>query len=174
MKRTPLHRKTGLSRDTSRPLSRSKGLSRGNGQGAGLSREKGLGRGKPKAARLQKAPKRWRDAMGDRCASCRMTRAEVGRTGRRLVQHHVFYAQHVENAGGDVWDPRNSLTVCGGGPVGCHELHHGRSCPIRLADLPDSVYEFGREVFGGPAAYEYLARRYAVGDPRLDELLAEV
>lgn len=64
-------------------------------------------------------------------------------------------------------DPRNLVPV---GPD-CHAAHHNRSRPLRLAMLPDSVFEFAAELLGPPAAFEYLRRRYDGGDGRLDALL---
>lgn len=64
-------------------------------------------------------------------------------------------------------DPRNLVLVA----KRCHEAHHQRVRPLPLHVLPDSVFEFAAEVLGPAAAYEYLRRRYAGGDPRLDALL---
>jgi len=55
----------------------------------------------------------------------------------------------------------------------CHESHHARSRPLPLAVLPDSVFQFAEEVLGAGAAYNYLRRRYAGEDARLDALLIE-
>jgi hypothetical protein len=54
----------------------------------------------------------------------------------------------------------------------CHGAHHGRSRPLRLAVLPDAVFDFARELMG-PAAFDYLGRHYAGRDPRLDALLED-
>ena len=110
-------------------------------------------------------PEQWVSARKDRCEIC-------DARGSYTSLHHVVYEQHVRDAGGDVWDPRNSLTVCDG-PFSCHTRHHSRMRPIRLDALPDSAYEFAAELFGSGAAYEYLRRRYFGDDPRLDRLLDE-
>lgn len=58
-------------------------------------------------------------------------------------------------------------------PLGprCHAAHHNRSRPLPLHRLPDSVFEFAAEVLGPGPAFEYLRRRYAGGDRRLEALL---
>jgi hypothetical protein len=66
-------------------------------------------------------------------------------------------------------DRRNMVVVS----PKCHAAHHNRSCPFRLADLPDEAFEFARWLLGAGRAYEYLHRRYDGSDPRLDVLLAE-
>lgn len=104
---------------------------------------------------------RWRAALKDACelhADCRR---------RDLLQHHVVYRQAIERAGGDVWDSRDSMTVCNPG----HTSHHQRGKIIPLVLLPDVAYLFAAELLGAPRAYEYLRRRYGGDDPRLDALL---
>lgn len=54
----------------------------------------------------------------------------------------------------------------------CHLAHHGRSRVLPLERLPDSVFAFAVELLG-PAAFDYLRRRYGGEDVRLDALLAE-
>jgi hypothetical protein len=86
--------------------------------------------------------------------------------GRRGVQkHHAVYAQHLRRT--EKKDRRNLVPVA----VDCHSAHHQRRRPFRLAALPDSVYEFAEEILGVGPAYEYLRRRYAGADARLDGLL---
>ncbi len=53
----------------------------------------------------------------------------------------------------------------------CHMNHHAHSVPLRLAVLPDSVYEFAREVLGPGLAYNTLRRAHSGEDPRLEALL---
>lgn len=65
-------------------------------------------------------------------------------------------------------DRRNLVPV---GPK-CHANHHSRVKPLALTMLPDSVYEFAEELMGAGPAYEYLRRRYAGSDPRLEALLS--
>lgn len=86
---------------------------------------------------------------------------------RSAHRHHVIYAQHVEREGGDLKDGRNLVWVC----FSCHGAHHGRSKPFELQRLPDSCFEFAGELMG-PAAFDYLRRRYSGEDLRLDALLA--
>ena len=50
--------------------------------------------------------------------------------------------------------------------------HHNGTRRFSLALLPDVAYEFAGELMG-PAAYDYLRRRYDGEDPRLDALLLE-
>lgn len=87
----------------------------------------------------------------------------------RLTQHHVIYVQRLRVLKADVWDPRNRMTVCND----AHMAHHKRASVILTLDLPDSAYAFARDVMGAGAAHEYLSRRYAGDDPRLDALDAE-
>jgi hypothetical protein len=43
---------------------------------------------------------------------------------------------------------------------------------LTLAYVPDAALEFATDLFGAEKAYNYLRRRYAGEDPRLDALLA--
>lgn len=86
-----------------------------------------------------------------------------------LTNHHVIYVQRLRTLKADAWDPRNRMTICND----AHMAHHKRSSVILAAALPDSAYAFAREVMGAGAAHEYLSRRYAGDDPRLDSLDAE-
>jgi hypothetical protein len=88
--------------------------------------------------------------------------------GQRAAQlHHVVYQQHVRRHNGDLTDDRNLAPVA----WRCHHEHHSRRRPLPMHCLPGSVFEFARELMGGPAAYEYLARRYDGSDIRLQRLL---
>lgn len=90
-------------------------------------------------------------------------------TARAVHKHHAVYEQAVQRAGGDLRDPRNLVPLC----RDCHLTgQHQRKRPLPLWVLPDSVFEFAAELLGAGAAYEYLARRYAGRDPRLDALVA--
>ena len=84
-----------------------------------------------------------------------------------MTAHHIIYQQHVRRAGGDLYDPRNLVVVSDVE----HERHHNRSRPFALSQLPDSAFEFAAELLGPDAAFNYLRRRYAGDDPRLDALL---
>lgn len=80
-------------------------------------------------------------------------------------RHHAIYQQHIPPSTRK--DERNLVAVS----FDCHGAHHLQSRKLRLAVLPDSVFEFGREVLGPGKAYNFLRRRYAGEDPRLDALL---
>jgi hypothetical protein len=88
--------------------------------------------------------------------------------GRRGVQkHHAVYEQEVKRLGGAVDDPRNLVRVW----HECHAAHHARVQAFALRRLPASVFAFAEELMGAGPAYEYLRRRYAGEDERLDGLL---
>lgn len=92
--------------------------------------------------------------------------SQTGCDKRAQQRHHVVYAQHVVRESGDVWHPDNALILC----VSSHaKTHQGR---LELTDLRDENYRFAVDLLGAPRAYEYLKRRYAGADPRLDELIA--
>lgn len=84
-------------------------------------------------------------------------------------RHHVVYQQHVRQHNGDLDDPRNLIPVA----WRCHHEHHSRLRPYRMVMLPNEVFDFARDLMGGPAAYEYLARRYDGSDIRLQRLLVD-
>lgn len=90
---------------------------------------------------------------------------------RLNARHHCVYAQHLRQMAPHLLDDERNLV-----PVArvCHGSHHARSQPYTLAMLPDSVYEFAVEVMGPEKAYNYLERRYAGEDARLDALLGAV
>lgn len=100
--------------------------------------------------------RRWRSALQEVCTAPGCTTP----TGNRLplFLHHVCYRQHVVRAGGDIWDPRNAMTICNA----CHASHHKRGRVLLVTSLPDSAIEFGFELFGD-AALDYF-RRYYVDD----------
>ena len=110
--------------------------------------------------RDREGERRWFAALGTKCAvpGC----PGIG----RLALHHVIYRQKIRRVGGDVWDPRDALTLCNS----CHGRHHQRGRPVPLALLANENYEFAWELLGS-AAYDYLRRRYSGEDPRLDTLL---
>jgi hypothetical protein len=85
--------------------------------------------------------------------------------GQRGVQkHHVIYEQHLR----PLTRPEARRTLLRDSR---NLVHHQRGRPFTLAALPDTVYEFAEEVLGAGPAYEYLRRRYAGPDARLDGLL---
>jgi hypothetical protein len=120
--------------------------------------------GKRVGERDRAGEKRWRAALDDVCVgACATPRGGV----RGLYLHHIVYRQKVVREGGDVWDGRNALTICGS----CHGKHHTRSRVLPLSVLPSSAFAFAVELLGAGAAYNYLRRRYDGDDPRLDALL---
>lgn len=66
-----------------------------------------------------------------------------------------------------MWDLRNRMIL----DPECHEKHHNRSRVIPLVALPSSAFEYAADLLGPEKAFEYLRRRYAGEDPRLDALL---
>lgn len=97
---------------------------------------------------------------------------------RPAVQlHHVCYRQTLRREWTPTaqWptlrvltdDPRNLVPVA----HDCHGAHHNRSRPLMLNVLPDEAFVFARELLGAGPAFEYLRRRYAGEDQRLDDLL---
>jgi hypothetical protein len=116
-------------------------------------------------------------------------RCICGRGKRRgLHKHHVIYQQELrrivarDHRAADlagppdivrertlIVDPRNIVLM----GYACHAGHHNRSRVLPLAVLPDSCFEFAAEVLGPGPAYEYLRRRYASQDARLEALLAK-
>jgi hypothetical protein len=81
--------------------------------------------------------------------------------------HHVVLMQHVEREHGDIWDPRNALSIC----RAHHEKHHGAErWKIPTLCLRDENIEFAAELLGRRAA-AYLRHRYdAARDPRIRKL----
>lgn len=101
----------------------------------------------------------WRSQATDACVVCG--------SSDRLHLHHVVYDQHVRSQGGNRWDPADSLTLC----IGCHCRHHANpNWALPRTYLRDENYEFAFELMG-PAAYDYLRRRYSGDDERLDAAL---
>lgn len=93
--------------------------------------------------------------------------------GRRAVQlHHVCYRQslrHLDRPFSQLVKDKRNLVPCS---KKCHERHHNRTRPYELSMLPDSVFEFAREVMGAGPAFVYLSRHYRGGDDRLDMLVS--
>lgn len=88
---------------------------------------------------------------------------------KAVHNHHLVFAQHVRWYGGDLKDERNFAPVC----LRCHERMHARIAPFPAWSLPDAVFVFAAELMGGPAAYEYIHKKYPGGDRRLDALLEQ-
>ena len=91
------------------------------------------------------------------------------------IFHHVVYQQELRRVA--LHDTTLKATLCGDtrGMVpmaqSCHERHHSRSRPLRLAVLPDEAFVFAAEVLGRERAYNYLSRTCTGEDARLDALL---
>ncbi len=81
--------------------------------------------------------------------------------------HHVVYQQELRRVGADASDPRGMVPVC----VQCHAEHHGRQRPLLSCTLSSASFGFALETLGAGPAYEYLRRRYAGPDWRLEWLL---
>ncbi len=89
---------------------------------------------------------------------------------RPAQQHHVIYKQHVRRARGNRRDPaadqENALALC-------REIHHAQAHTggLPLTALRDENYAFAVNLLGAGKAYNYLRRRYAGVDLRLDAIL---
>lgn len=93
--------------------------------------------------------------------------------------HHVIYQQELRHRKNTAeWramrngvkiahDPRNLVPMA----FDCHMAHHNRSRVLSLVVLPDVAFEFAGLLMG-PAAFDYLRRRYRGDDPRLEALLS--
>lgn len=96
-------------------------------------------------------------------------RCACGCGAKAVHAHHAVVESLVKRHGGDLRDGRNLVPLA----VRCHLNHHARARPLPLAVLPDSVFEFARELLGAGPAWSYLGRVYTGRDPRLDALLEE-
>lgn len=107
-----------------------------------------------------RTPPSFRDAQ----MNCRVPDCYV----RARDPHHVVLKQHVEREHGDIWDPRNALSVC----RVHHEKHHsGERWKIPTLCLRDENIEFAVELLGQARAAEYLRHRYdAARDIRIRRL----
>lgn len=109
-----------------------------------------------------------------------MARCEAaGCMARGVHRHHVVYEQHLRrewDGNADVrklWpryamlknDPRNLMDLC----VGCHLGRFGHH-RLSVKELSEDALDFAFELLG-PKAYDYLRRRYAGDDPRLETRL---
>lgn len=102
----------------------------------------------PMAGPRTSRKREWYAAKETSCRCCGST--------RNLKQHHVVYEQHVRKYGGDIYDPRNGLTLC----MTCHNKHHhdadGR---LSTGDLRPENIEFAFELLGAYTA-DYFVRYY--------------
>lgn len=117
--------------------------------------------GRRAGVRDRDGERRWKEGAPNVCQN-----PDCKRDHNRIDRHHCVYEQHIRQAKGDRWDPRNRLMLC----AGCHSSHH-RGTKLELSVLPLSAIEFAVELFGPGAAYEYLNRYYAGPDPRVEALL---
>jgi len=80
-------------------------------------------------------------------------------------RHHVMYEQHVRREGGDRWDSRNAMDLCGA----CHTSHHRRGNVLPTRSLPTAAVAFAQELLGIERAADYFRRYYddSEADPRL-------
>lgn len=102
------------------------------------------------------------------CAAC-------GRPA--TAHHHAVYQQELRRiARGPAEfrafrsDTRGFVACCDL----CHNAHHARQSPFLLSVLGEEVFVFAEQIMGAGCAFEYLRRRYAGVDPRLDALLDHV
>lgn len=104
---------------------------------------------------------------------------------RAAHRHHVVYEQELRRR----WDSspkvrkrwptypklkndvRNLVDICFNHHTGTEGHHSGGRHTLPLEMLPDEAIEFAFELLG-PFAYDYLRRRYAGEDPRLESHLA--
>ena len=148
-------RKT-CSRKCAAELKRSRGGARRKGE-----RNPNYRHGRRVGDRDREGERRWYAALGTRCSHPDCA------SDAHLVLHHVTYRQAVRRASGDEWDPRNAMTLC----TSCHG-HHQRGRVIPLTSLSAGALEFAVDLLGAGPAFEYLRRRYAGDDPRLESHLA--
>lgn len=108
----------------------------------------------------------WAAAEAQRvCAKC-------GKPTRTWDAHHVVEKQELRNRGLDVWDPRNALRLCGKFGPTCHGQHTNAAERVPLSALTDENIEFAFDVLGA-FAYDYLKRRYAGEDWRVEVRLCK-
>lgn len=149
MKRTPLHRKTPMERKPpprkalpdrpSRPSRPEK--PRSKAPPSPRRAEPSMGR---------RTRREWQAAKAGRCALC------PSRQGLHI--HHVVYEQHVRREGGDIYDPRNGMTLCFKHHFEHHNAYNRR---IDRARLPAAAIEFAVELMGADRAELYLSRYYS-------------
>jgi cytochrome c553 len=103
--------------------------------------------------------RRFQRARGElRCRACL--------TKRAAHSHHVTYEAELGRRGLPKYDKANMMALC----LDCHFAHHNASRRIPLALLSDANLEYAFNALGAHA-FDYLTRRYAGSDPRLDEAL---
>jgi hypothetical protein len=103
--------------------------------------------------------RRFQRAKGElRCRACL--------TKRAAHSHHVVYEAELKRRGLPKYDKANMMALC----LDCHFAHHKASRRIPLLLLSDANLEYAFNLLGA-YAFDYLNRRYAGSDPRLDEAL---
>jgi ribosomal protein S27AE len=113
-----------------------------------------VGTDNPNADSDTEARDRWVAAKKRRCEKCGAPATH---------QHHVVYQQHVRLRGGDIYDPRNSFSLC----FSCHNYHHnGLDKRLAVSDLNPENIEFAVELLGA-AAVDYFPRYYDNDAPHL-------
>jgi hypothetical protein len=98
---------------------------------------------------------------GLRCRMCLMKRA--------VHSHHIFYEAELRDRGLPRYDQANLMALC----LDCHFNHHNGSRRISLTLLTDENLDYAFNILGA-YAYDWLGRRYAGADPRLDERLRQI
>lgn len=117
-----------------------------------LVRRSKLGARNPTYSGAGEDKARWRTARQNACEICHGT--------DRLHQHHVVYAQTVEDHGGDLFDPRNSKTLCRSCHLGHHTAIDDGKVPVWL--LSRDNWLFAIELFGS-FAFDYFLKHYTAG-----------
>jgi hypothetical protein len=98
---------------------------------------------------------------GLRCRMC-LTR-------RAVHSHHVVYEAELRRRGLPKYDYANLMAL----DFDCHLSHHNGSQRIPLSLLSDENLDYAFNILGA-YAYDWLGRRYAGTDPRLDERLRQI
>lgn len=89
-------------------------------------------------------------------------------TKKAAHSHHVTYEQELRKRGLPLYDRLNLMELC----MDCHFSHHNRSKVIPLMMLSDDHLDYAFAKLGA-YAYDYLTRRYAGEDDRLESRLEE-
>lgn len=126
-----------------------------------VCRGKAIGETKHKLAEGGKMERKgiWIASAENACRACGVMEP--------LQIHHVVYEQHVRKRAGDVFDPRNSLTLC----RICHARQHSGHTRLPVAKLRPENLAFAKDLLGEYAG-DYFARFYNDGHPML-ELIGE-
>lgn len=94
--------------------------------------------------------------------------ARPGCSSAATDPHHVVYRNKLATEGKPQWHPDDGLPLC----RGCHAAHHyAPGAGLPLSCLGDENLAFAFRALGAHA-YDYLRRRYAGRDPRLESHLA--